>query len=131
MGRGHNQRRSAGAARIIDPRNDAGVAGNFATIVFDVVVSPDVPDGTVISNQAFVSAALGGVADQPSDDRDGRRVGVARPAAAGVDVARVDRLHGRDRRDAAGVARVAPAIAVGQQGQVEDVHGAVVSDLCA
>jgi uncharacterized repeat protein (TIGR01451 family) len=41
---------------------------NVATIVFDVVVDAGVADGTVISNQAFVSAPAGGVADQPSDD---------------------------------------------------------------
>ncbi len=47
---------------------NAGVAGNVATIVFDVVVYPDAPDGTIISNQAFVSAVDYGIADQPSDD---------------------------------------------------------------
>ncbi len=47
---------------------NAGVADNVATIVFDVVVYPDVPDGTVISNQAFLSALDYGIADQPSDD---------------------------------------------------------------
>ncbi|HSG58583.1 MAG TPA: SdrD B-like domain-containing protein [Woeseiaceae bacterium] len=47
---------------------NAGVADNVATIVFDVVVYPDVPDGTIISNQAFVSAADQGIADLPSDD---------------------------------------------------------------
>ncbi len=47
---------------------NAGVADNVATIVFDVVVYPDVPDGTIISNQAFVSAVDQGVADIPSDD---------------------------------------------------------------
>ena len=47
---------------------NAGVASNVATIVFDVVVYPDVPDGTVISNQAFVSAPDYGLADLPSDD---------------------------------------------------------------
>ncbi|MEN8181383.1 MAG: hypothetical protein ABFS46_02485 [Myxococcota bacterium] len=41
---------------------------NVATVVFDVVVDGDVIDGTVISNQAFVSAVAGGVSDQPSDD---------------------------------------------------------------
>lgn len=46
----------------------AGVANNVATIVFDVVVYPDVPDGTVLSNQAFVSAVDYGLADLPSDD---------------------------------------------------------------
>jgi uncharacterized repeat protein (TIGR01451 family) len=39
-----------------------------ATLTFDVVVDPAALDGTVISNQAFVSAVLGGVVDQPSDD---------------------------------------------------------------
>jgi large repetitive protein len=43
-------------------------ASNVATIVFDVVVNDDVMDGTVISNQGFVSAPAGGVSDQPSDD---------------------------------------------------------------
>ena len=47
---------------------NAGVANNVATIVFDVVVYPDAPDGTVISNQAFVSAVDYGIADVPSDD---------------------------------------------------------------
>ncbi len=47
---------------------NAAVADNVATIVFDVVVYPDVPDGTVISNQAFVSAVDQDIADRPSDD---------------------------------------------------------------
>jgi uncharacterized repeat protein (TIGR01451 family) len=47
---------------------NAGVADNVATIVFDVTVYPDAPDGTVISNQAFLSAVGYGIADQPSDD---------------------------------------------------------------
>jgi large repetitive protein len=41
---------------------------NVATITFEVRVNDDVVDGTVISNQGFVSAPAGGVADQPSDD---------------------------------------------------------------
>ena len=41
---------------------------SVATIEFVVTVDPDVIDGTVISNQAFVSAVGGGVIDQPSDD---------------------------------------------------------------
>jgi len=50
-------------------RADAtGTTDNVATIVFDVVVDTDVVDGTVISNQAFVSAVTGSVSDQPSDD---------------------------------------------------------------
>ena len=47
---------------------NAGVANNVATIVFDVTVFPAAPDGTVISNQAFVSAISDGIVDQPSDD---------------------------------------------------------------
>jgi uncharacterized repeat protein (TIGR01451 family)/fimbrial isopeptide formation D2 family protein len=47
---------------------NAGVPDNVATITFDVVVYPDAPDGTIISNQAFVSAPGAGIADQPSDD---------------------------------------------------------------
>ena len=47
---------------------NAAVANNVATITFDVIVNADVPDGTVISNQAFVSAVDQGIADQPSDD---------------------------------------------------------------
>jgi uncharacterized repeat protein (TIGR01451 family) len=39
-----------------------------ATIVFDVIVDPNVVDGTIISNQGFVSAPVAGVVDQPSDD---------------------------------------------------------------
>jgi uncharacterized repeat protein (TIGR01451 family) len=39
---------------------------NTATIVFDVVVDPDLVDGSIISNQAFVNA--GGAPEQPSDD---------------------------------------------------------------
>lgn len=41
---------------------------HIATIVFDVVVDADVVDGTIISNQAFVSAPAQDVNDQPSDD---------------------------------------------------------------
>ncbi len=47
---------------------NAQVADNVATIVFDVQVYPDAPDGTIISNQAFVSALDQGLADLPSDD---------------------------------------------------------------
>src|SRR5262245_1326840 len=50
-------------------RADASAsATNVATIVFDVVVDAGVADGTIISNQGFVSASQGGVTDQPSDD---------------------------------------------------------------
>src|SRR5262245_9623392 len=43
-------------------------AANVATIVFVVRVDPAAVDGTIISNQAFVSAPSGGVIDRPSDD---------------------------------------------------------------
>ena len=43
-------------------------ATNVATLVFEVLVDPNVIDGTVIANQAFVSAVGAGVVDQPSDD---------------------------------------------------------------
>jgi uncharacterized repeat protein (TIGR01451 family) len=50
-------------------RADASATtSNVATIVFFVIVDPSVIDGTIISNQGFVSAVAGGVADQPSDD---------------------------------------------------------------
>jgi uncharacterized repeat protein (TIGR01451 family) len=45
-------------------------ADNVATLIFDVRIDDDAVDGTVISNQAFVSALGGGVVDQPSDDPD-------------------------------------------------------------
>ena len=47
---------------------DVAVGDPALTVVFDVVVYPDVPDGTIISNQAFVSAVDHGLADVPSDD---------------------------------------------------------------
>src|SRR5882724_7656801 len=50
------------------PADASGNPANVATITFDVVVIPTVPDGTVISNQGFVSAVSNGIVDQPSDD---------------------------------------------------------------
>ena len=47
---------------------DIATDGTVITVVFDVTVYPDVPDGTIISNQAFVSAVDQGLADLPSDD---------------------------------------------------------------
>ncbi len=47
---------------------NAAEADNVATIVFDVLVDPNVGDGTVISNQAFLDAVDYGIADKPSDD---------------------------------------------------------------
>jgi large repetitive protein len=50
-------------------RADAtNTTANVATITFDVTVYPDLADGTVISNQAFVSAVDFGIVDYPSDD---------------------------------------------------------------
>jgi uncharacterized repeat protein (TIGR01451 family)/fimbrial isopeptide formation D2 family protein len=55
-------------------RADAtSTTSNVATITFDVVVDPAVPDGTIISNQGFVSGQGAGGApfpEQPSDDPD-------------------------------------------------------------
>jgi uncharacterized repeat protein (TIGR01451 family) len=50
------------------PADPSGSPPNTATITFDVVISPTVPDGTVISNQGFVTAPGAGIVDQPSDD---------------------------------------------------------------
>ena len=41
---------------------------NVATFTFDVIVDPAAIDGTVISNQSFVSSVNGNVVDTPSDD---------------------------------------------------------------
>jgi uncharacterized repeat protein (TIGR01451 family) len=50
-------------------RADAtNTTSNVATLTFDVTVYPDLADGTVISNQAFVSAVDFGIVDYPSDD---------------------------------------------------------------
>src|SRR5262245_29280556 len=46
----------------------SATTANVATIVFDVTVDAGVPDGTILSNQGFVSAPAGGVLDRPSDD---------------------------------------------------------------
>src|SRR6266571_993920 len=50
------------------PADASNTPTNVATITFDVVVSPTVADGTVISNQGFVSAVQNNIVDQPSDD---------------------------------------------------------------
>jgi uncharacterized repeat protein (TIGR01451 family) len=52
------------------PADASAGTANVATITFDVVVDPNVLDGTVISNQGFVTAAAVGIVDQPSDDPD-------------------------------------------------------------
>jgi len=50
------------------PVDTSGDPSYVATVTFDVVVDADVVEGTVISNQGFVSAPGGGGVDQPSDD---------------------------------------------------------------
>jgi uncharacterized repeat protein (TIGR01451 family) len=52
------------------PADASSSQANVATITFDVVVSPNVVDGTVIANQGFVTAIGSGIVDQPSDDPD-------------------------------------------------------------
>ena len=54
-------------------RADSTATTNIATITFDVVVSPSALNGTVISNQGFVTgsgAGSGAFPEQPSDDPD-------------------------------------------------------------
>jgi uncharacterized repeat protein (TIGR01451 family) len=52
-------------------RADASATtANVATIVFDVTINAGVVDGTVISNQGFVTAPNSGATEQPSDDPD-------------------------------------------------------------
>ena len=67
----------AGTIAIYAPENaTAGVmradatntTANVATITFDVTTYPDLPDGTIISNQAFLSAPDFAILDYPSDD---------------------------------------------------------------
>jgi uncharacterized repeat protein (TIGR01451 family) len=50
------------------PADASSNSANVATITFDVVVDPNVLDGTIISNQGFVSALPNGIVDVPSDD---------------------------------------------------------------
>jgi uncharacterized repeat protein (TIGR01451 family) len=52
------------------PADASGNAGSIATVTFDVVVNPNVVNGTVISNQGFVTAPSNGIVDVPSDDPD-------------------------------------------------------------
>ena len=49
------------------PADASSNPANVATITFDVVVNPNVANGTVISNQGFVERRTG-IVDQPSDD---------------------------------------------------------------
>ena len=56
----------ANATAGLMPADASGSQATVATITFDVAVPVTTPDGTIISNQGFVSAT--GIADQPSDD---------------------------------------------------------------
>ena len=50
------------------PADASSSQANVATITFDVIVDPNVINGTVISNQGFVTAVDHGIVDVPSDD---------------------------------------------------------------
>jgi len=50
------------------PADASTSQANVATIIFDVIVDPNVINGTVISNQGFVTAVDHGIVDLPSDD---------------------------------------------------------------
>jgi len=50
------------------PADASSSQANVATITFDVVVDPNVLDGTIISNQGFVDAVPNGIVNVPSDD---------------------------------------------------------------
>jgi large repetitive protein len=52
------------------PADASNSQANVATITFNVVVNPNVVNGTVISNQGFVTATDSGIIDYPSDDPD-------------------------------------------------------------
>jgi large repetitive protein len=60
----------ADATRGSMPADASGSQANVATITFNVVVNPNVVNGTVISNQGFVTATESGIIDYPSDDPD-------------------------------------------------------------
>jgi uncharacterized repeat protein (TIGR01451 family) len=59
---------SPGSAAGTMPADASNNTANVATITFNVTVTPGVVNGTVISNQGFLSAPGSGIADQPSDD---------------------------------------------------------------
>jgi uncharacterized repeat protein (TIGR01451 family) len=50
------------------PADASSSQANVATITFNVVVNSNVVNGTVISNQGFVTATDSGIVDYPSDD---------------------------------------------------------------
>lgn len=52
------------------PANATADPAYVATISFDVVVNPNVVEGTIICNQGFVSALTSGIVDYPSDNPD-------------------------------------------------------------
>jgi len=58
----------ANATPGLMPADASSSQANVATITFNVVVDPNVVNGTVISNQGYVTALDNGLVDQPSDD---------------------------------------------------------------
>ena len=52
------------------PADPSANPANVATIVFDVVVDPNVIQGTIVCNQGFVTALDSGIVDYPSDNPD-------------------------------------------------------------
>jgi uncharacterized repeat protein (TIGR01451 family) len=52
------------------PADASSSQANVATVTFDVAVNSGATNGTVISNQGFVTAAASGIVDYPSDDPD-------------------------------------------------------------
>jgi uncharacterized repeat protein (TIGR01451 family) len=48
--------------------DSSATTSNVATIMFDVTIDADTAEGTIISNQAFISAPSNAVIDTPSDD---------------------------------------------------------------
>jgi len=59
---------SFGSAPGAMPADASSNPANVATITFNVTVSPNLINGTVISNQGFVTATGSGIVDQPTDD---------------------------------------------------------------
>ncbi|HSC29597.1 MAG TPA: DUF11 domain-containing protein, partial [Vicinamibacterales bacterium] len=52
------------------PADPSAIPANVATITFDVVVDPNVIQGTIVCNQGFVTALDSGIVDYPSDNPD-------------------------------------------------------------
>src|SRR6185295_5988414 len=59
---------SSGSAPGSMPADASSNPANVATITFNVTVSQNLINGTIISNQGFVTATGSGIVDQPTDD---------------------------------------------------------------